>query len=82
MSGNSRIGDTLWGLAGIVAVLVAWELATRFGAIDPTIFPGPIAAIRSAAERLPASVFLGNMAWSLFRVTGGFVLGAAAGTVT
>jgi len=81
MRSGSRMGDAMWGLAGILIVLAAWELATRLGAIDPTIFPGPIAAIRSAAQRLPASVFLDNMAWSLFRVVGGFILGAVAGTV-
>ena len=81
MRGGSRISSTFWGLAGIAIFLASWELATRLGAIDPTIFPGPAAAIRSAVQRLPASVFLDNMAWSLFRVIGGFVLGAVAGTV-
>ena len=81
MGKGSRAGDILWGLAGIIITLAGWELATRLGAIDPTIFPGPITAILTAAHQLPASVFLDNMAWSLFRVTGGFLLGAAAGTI-
>lgn len=81
MTRGERAADIGWGLAGIALVLGLWELATRVGAIDPSIFPGPITAVRMAAGRLPASVFLDNMGWSLFRVTVGFALGAVTGTI-
>lgn len=81
MTRGERAANIGWGLAGIALVLGLWEFAARVGAIDPSIFPGPITAVRMAAGRLPASVFLDNMGWSMFRVTVGFALGAVVGTI-
>jgi ABC-type nitrate/sulfonate/bicarbonate transport system permease component len=60
---------------------VAWEAAARTGLVDARIFPGPVMAVGEAAQRLSAGALAEHAAWSLFRVTAGFALGALAGTV-
>ena len=65
---RSRLSDIALPLIGTAIVVAAWELASRFGAIDPRIFPGPITAISDAAGRLAADTVGDHMAWSLFRV--------------
>jgi ABC-type nitrate/sulfonate/bicarbonate transport system permease component len=76
-----RNSDWALGTLGTVIVLGAWELAGRSGAIDPAIFPGPFMAISEATHRLTADQVTDNMAWSLLRVSVGFLLGAFAGIV-
>ncbi len=79
MSNRISAKDVLLGGIGTLAVLVPWEIAARSGIVDPSIFPSPILAISSAAEKLSATEVLDHMGWSLFRVFSGFLLGALAG---
>lgn len=81
MSGAWRSNDVILGLAGAGLVVLAWELAVRGGAIDPTLFPSPLIAIEVAAQRLTVEALAEHTGWSLYRVVGGFLLGALAGTV-
>ena len=76
-----RGNDVLLGLAGTALVILAWEAASRSGTIDPAIFPSPSQAIAEASRRLTAGQVGEHMAWSLFRVFSGFLLGAVAGTL-
>ena len=78
---RSRFSDIALPLIGTAIVVAAWELASRFGAIDPRIFPGPITAISDAAGRLAADTVGDHMAWSLFRVFSGFAIGVFAGVI-
>lgn len=73
--------DAALGLLGTGIVIAAWEFASRSGAIDPSIFPSPTQAIAEATRRLTAAQVTENMAWSLFRVFSGFVIGCVAGTI-
>ncbi len=81
MSDRISAADLMLGLVGAFAVLAAWELAARGGFVDPAIFPSPILAMQSAAERLRVGDILGHVGWSLFRIGTGFTLGALAGIV-
>ena len=68
MSDRISAADLMLGLVGAFAVLAAWELAARGGFVDPAIFPSPILAMQSAAERLSVGDILGHVGWSLFRI--------------
>lgn len=74
-------GDIFLGLLGTALILIAWEVSVRSGAVNPLIFPSPAMAIAEAASRLTVERVGEHMAWSLYRVLAGFLLGAAAGTV-
>lgn len=78
---RERISDFVLPLLGTLLVVGAWEMASRLGAIDPRIFPGPLTAIAQAAGRLSADVVGEHMAWSLFRVFSGFTIGVVVGVV-
>ncbi len=78
---RAHLGDVLLGLLGIALIVGAWELAVYSGAIDARIFPSPSIAIVEAASRLSADRVAEHMAWSLFRVFSGFLLGALAGAI-
>ncbi len=77
---SRRRDDVLLGLAGVAIAVGTWELSARTGLIDPRVFPGPVMAIATAAERLSPGTIADNMGWSLYRVFSGFVLGTLAGT--
>ncbi len=76
-----HLNDIFLGLAGTALIIGIWEIAVRSGAIDAAIFPSPSLAISEAVTRLSADRVAEHMAWSLFRVFSGFVIGAAAGIV-
>tara|TARA_R110000868_G_scaffold44576_22_gene148745 strand:+ start:1891 stop:2661 length:771 start_codon:yes stop_codon:yes gene_type:complete len=73
--------NALLGLIGSALVILAWEFASRSGAIDPTIFPSPTMAIAQAVKLMSADRVAEHMGWSLMRVFLGFLLGAFAGVV-
>jgi ABC-type nitrate/sulfonate/bicarbonate transport system permease component len=81
MTSSSRSQEVLLGVVGTAFVVFAWELAARTGWVDPAIFPGPLMAIGEASQRMSVEAVAAHMGWSLLRVTTGFLLGAAAGTV-
>lgn len=64
---------------GILATLVAWQLSTLFVAGTPTLFPGPLQVLQSALRDVPLPDLLENIAISIARVVGGFLLGATLG---
>lgn len=78
---DRRTSDALLGVLGAVLVIAGWELLVRGGAIDPALFPSPTMAFREAANRLSAATVAEHTAWSLYRVTVGFLLGAFCGTL-
>lgn len=73
--------DAFLGLIGTALALLTWEVAVRGGMVDPRVFPSPSIAIATAAERLSAAKLAEHAAWSMMRVTGGFLIGTAAGVV-
>ena len=81
MTSKITFADIGLGIIGSAAVIAVWEIAARGGFIDPAIFPSPTIAVQSAAEKLTGTEVLEHVAWSLFRVTTGFLLGAIAGLV-
>jgi ABC-type nitrate/sulfonate/bicarbonate transport system permease component len=76
---RARTTDTLLGAAGVLAVLVAWEVFARSGIVSPAVFPAPTAAVARAIERLTPADLAHHVGISLFRILMGFTLGALAG---
>ncbi|MCP4307756.1 MAG: ABC transporter permease, partial [bacterium] len=76
---SGRTTDILLGLIGTLAVLAVWELAARGGFVDPAIFPSPLLAIESSAEKVSRADVIEHIGWSVYRIVVGFALGALAG---
>jgi ABC-type nitrate/sulfonate/bicarbonate transport system permease component len=74
-----RDSDLVLGLIGTLLVVALWEAAVRSRVVDADLFPSPILAIGRAAQRLSADDVVNNTLWSLSRVFGGFLIGAATG---
>jgi ABC-type nitrate/sulfonate/bicarbonate transport system permease component len=70
--------DIILGVTGTLAVLLAWEAATRGGWVDPQIFPSPLIAAETASAKMTAGEVWTHIGWSLMRVAVGFLLGAVA----
>lgn len=66
-------------LGGILAALVAWEGIVRLGLVSPFLFPSPTATAKALLALLSEYRFLVDIAASLQRVAGGFVVGSILG---
>src|SRR6202035_947375 len=62
----------LLSLSGLAALVVAWDLAVRFG--PPTLLPLPAAAGRAILELAANGLLLRHLVASLYRVTWGYLL--------
>ena len=69
-----------WGLAGIAALLAAWETGARLSG-SFLIFPGPALAARRFFELLQSERFYRALGGSFFRVLLGILFSVPAGTV-
>jgi ABC-type nitrate/sulfonate/bicarbonate transport system permease component len=84
MGRRLRLVKLVWGmarLAPIVALLAAWEIFARSGAVTPFMLP----ALSAVAERmfddaLGGELFI-NIAVTLYRALAGFVIAAVGGVV-
>jgi ABC-type nitrate/sulfonate/bicarbonate transport system permease component len=62
-----------------LALIVAWEVATRFGAIDTLFVPGPEDLGRALWELVRSGTYLEHLWASVQRLGVGFVAGSLAG---
>ncbi|TWE28784.1 ABC transporter permease [Prauserella muralis] len=74
-----------WAILTPLAVLLAWELATRTGLLDERFFPSPTGILTDSSHyftdpQLRAELF-SNLAQSGVRLGIGFLLGSAVGLV-
>jgi sulfonate transport system permease protein len=72
------------GLRGTVLpilLLLAWELSSNSGVVDPRILPPLELVGRTAFEQVVHEGLLGNLAASLLRDLAGFVLGSSLGII-
>jgi ABC-type nitrate/sulfonate/bicarbonate transport system permease component len=67
--------------AGFIFIITIWIIITKMELIQPEIFPGPIAVIKSTVENLTIARILSHIGMSLMRVLLGFILGGSAGIV-
>jgi sulfonate transport system permease protein len=66
-------------LAGIILAIVAWEVLSATGVLDPTILPGPGAVLSAAGHMIADGELQSNLWSSLQRVFWGVLFGLVAG---
>jgi ABC-type nitrate/sulfonate/bicarbonate transport system permease component len=71
--------NVLLGALGTGAILVAWELVARSGAVSPSVFPPPSTAVVDGLRRVTLTGLAEHVWTSLVRIAWGFAAGAALG---
>ena len=79
MSARPRLEDALLGGAGILGLLLLWELMARIGVVSPAIFPPPSTALGAAFAKMTPAEILGHVGISLQRILLGFLAGGGLG---
>lgn len=64
-----------------VLLLVVWQIASSLGAIDPKVFPAPIALLLEAWSDIVSGKLATDSVASLSRVGGGLAIGVVLGVV-
>lgn len=59
--------------------LLAWQLVSSLGAVNPRLFPSPVGVAKALAEEAVTGVLWSDLAMSVLRVVVGYVAGAAFG---
>jgi sulfonate transport system permease protein len=76
---RTGIRRLLRGIALPVLLLLAWEVASRTGLVDPRILPLPERIAVTAVRQTVQGSLLIDLGWSLSRDVSGFVIGSLAG---
>src|SRR5262245_22143174 len=71
----ARRRERIMSIASPVGLMLAWELAARFGFIDVRFFPAPSAIIADMFRMARSGELLENVLVSMQRITLGFLLG-------
>jgi ABC-type nitrate/sulfonate/bicarbonate transport system permease component len=71
----ARRRERLMSIGSPLGLLLAWELAARFGLIDVRFFPAPTTIIGVLIELTRSGELIDNVAISLQRIALGFLLG-------
>jgi NitT/TauT family transport system permease protein len=64
------------GIASVVVIITGWTLLAELIA-NPIFLPTPLAVLRAEVDMFQNQGFLGDVAWSTFRIWAGFALAAA-----
>lgn len=80
---NDRaFGRGLWASwAGLITLLLVWQIISILKLINPAIFPSPMGVVEAALNDVPLNRLLQHVGISLFRVALGFSIGTAAGII-
>ena len=73
---NERL---LYGLAGIVVFLLAWEIGSRTGVINEFFFGRPTGIVEAGIREVQTPRFWGDLAASFFEFASGFILAIILG---
>lgn len=65
--------------AGLIIVLILWQLVVSLRLVNPSIFPGPLQVVEAALTRITPADLLNHIRASLTRVFLGFLIGAVLG---
>jgi ABC-type nitrate/sulfonate/bicarbonate transport system permease component len=75
----TRTRTALAPTAGVVILLIVWELSARLLWRDPQILPSPVQCLQAAARHLSMGDLFSHVVTSLGRIVVGFGLAALAG---
>lgn len=64
-----------------ILLLVLWEMFVRLGFLDSRFFPAPSTVLNSMLQMIKSGVFFSDLSISLYRILGGFLLGAIPGLI-
>jgi len=67
--------------AGVIIVLLVWQVINTLELVNPGIFPGPLQIADTALHRFPLADVLGHVRASMQRVIFGFLIGGSLGMV-
>jgi ABC-type nitrate/sulfonate/bicarbonate transport system permease component len=75
-------GRDLWlSWAGVIAILLLWQVVVTLELVNPAIFPGPMRVVRDALTLVSADDLLQHVWRSLLRIIQGFLIGGSLGVV-
>ena len=66
---TERYFRLLWGTVGITGCLIAWQIGSSAGLLDPLFVSSPVEVLRTAIRIIPSAEFIGhvsNTAQTLF----------------
>jgi sulfonate transport system permease protein len=78
---RKRGRDVLLGIATPVVLVLAWQLTTSLGLVDPVIFTPPTQIMSAAGDLLADGTLEQDVVATLVRLGVGYLVGAAGGTV-
>ncbi|WP_240495809.1 ABC transporter permease [Thermoanaerobacterium sp. PSU-2] len=64
-----------------IAILIIWEILADLRLIDTRFFPAPSMIFHSFINLLTTGILLNDLSVSLFRIIGGFIVGAVPGLI-
>lgn len=76
-----RIFEVFYMWFPLVALIAAWEYASRIGALNSAIMPAPSGIVQSFLNMLDTGRWQTNLLASLGRIVKGFIVGASCGLV-
>jgi ABC-type nitrate/sulfonate/bicarbonate transport system permease component len=77
---GTTFGRGLWASwAGLIFILIVWQIISMTRLLNPAIFPGPMGVVEAAIRDVPLDRLLQHVGISLLRVALGFSIGTAAG---
>lgn len=62
-----------------ILLLLIWEMLVRFGLLDSRFFPAPTKVLSTMFEMIRSGLLFSDLKISLYRILGGFLLGAIPG---
>ena len=72
----------LWlAWAGVIILLIVWQIVATLALINPAIFPGPITVIQDALTYVSLDRLLLHSGSSLLRIMQGFLIGGSLGVI-
>jgi len=78
---SRRLPRSVERLAGVAALFLAWELASRAGWISPDILAGPSTVLTAGADLIRSGVLIESLWASLQRVLWGMAIGIPLGAL-
>jgi NitT/TauT family transport system permease protein len=69
----------LWALVGPVVVLILWQAAHSFQAVDPSLLPSPRATLASFVRQFSTGAVLPDLTATVLRMLIGYLLASVVG---
>ncbi|AGB18320.1 ABC transporter permease [Thermoanaerobacterium thermosaccharolyticum] len=64
-----------------ITIIIIWEVLADFNLIDTRFFPAPSTIFHSFLSLLTSGILLNDLSISLYRIIGGFIVGAVPGLI-